>query len=163
MPPAILRRIRDHLLLLRRLPFNTEPPPLPVVAVRRARDQPREPAICQGLVCLTVMLFGVYGALLITRSAARHLSLAYVPFALVGVVHMVYLGIYALERCRVIDREVRDSLIESFENLYPVGNYFARGPPTIPPWSRRILCFLARSVVRAVAAVLAEEERGEED
>lgn len=59
MPPVILRRIRND--LLRRLPFNADPPLLPVVAVRQARGQPNEPAICQGLVCLTVM-FVAYGA-----------------------------------------------------------------------------------------------------
>ena len=160
MPRVFLRRFRNN-GLLRRLAFNTDQPPLPMVA-EQAPDQPREPAICQGLVCLTVM-FGVYGAYFVTHTAARRVSLAFAPFAFVGVVHMVYLGIYALERCMVIDREVRDRLIESVENLYPVGNFFTRMPPTIPRWSRRAFSFLARSAARAVAAAPAQEEREDAD
>lgn len=77
---------------------------------------------------------------------------------------MVYLAVYALGRCGVIDREVRDRLIESVENLYPVGNFFTRMPPTTPPWSRRAISFLARHAVRAVSAVPpAEGGREDED
>ena len=161
MPPVFLRRIGNG--LLRRLPLNADPLPLPVVAIRRARGQPREPAICQGLVCLTVM-FGVYGAYFVTHTAARRVSVTFSPFAFVGVVHMVYLAVYALERLMVIDREVRDRLIESVENLYPIGNFFTRMPPTIPPWSRRVISSLARYAARrAVAAVQAEEEQEDQD
>lgn len=157
MLAALLRTIRNG---LRRLAFNTHPPPLPVVAVRQG--QPREPDVCRGLVCLTVM-FGAYGVYFITHTAARLVSVTFAPFAFVGVVHMVYLGIYALERCTVVDLVTRDSLIESVENLYPVGNFFTRMPPTIPPWSRRVISFLARSAIRAVVAVPAGEERQDED
>lgn len=111
--PAFRRTIRDH--LLRPLAFNTDPQPLPPMeAVRQAQGQPREPAICQGLVCVAVT-FGVYGAYFVTHTAAQRVSATFAPFAFVGAVHIIYVGIYALERCRVIGRETRDNLTKAWK------------------------------------------------
>ena len=156
MIPAFLPRDQQELRLrLRHLSrsiprlnaLTARPPLLPVVeAMPRAQCRPRELAICQGLVYLVLILV-VSGAYFVAWCTAERVSVAFAPAALIMVVHIVYLSIYSLERCGVIDGERCDSLIKCVEGLCPVDNFFAPTPPTLV-WPRRVLTFFARDFVR---------------
>lgn len=80
----------------------------------------------------------------------------FAPVVLIVVVHIVYLGIYALEHYGLVDGERCDGLVEGVENLCPVGNFFSPTPPTMV-LPRRILTILARCVVRAMTPPPGEE------
>ena len=167
MLPAFLPRDQQELRLrLRQLSrsiprlnaITARPALLPVVeVVPKTQRQPRELAICQGLVYLVLMLV-VSGAYFVAWCTAERVSVAFAPVALVVVVHIVYLNIYALERCGVIDGERCDSLIKCVEGLCPVENFFMPTPPTLV-WPRRVLTLLARSLARVVTQADQEEDR----
>lgn len=125
---------------------------LPVVAVPQAREL----AICQGHVYVALMLV-VSGAYFVALCTAERVSMVFAPVALIVVVHIVYLGIYALEHYGLIDGERCDWLIKNVESLCPVGNFFLPTPPTMV-LPRRVLTILARCVVRAIAPPEEEED-----
>eukprot|EP00752_Nemacystus_decipiens_P003986 g3651.t1 len=131
---------------------------LPVVAApARAPRRPRDLAICQGLVYLALTLV-VSGAYFVAWCTAERVSMVFAPVALIVVVHIVYLGIYALGCYGLIDGERCDGLIEDVENLCPVGNFFS---PTTPPTMalpRRMLAILVKCVVRVMTPPPEEED-----
>jgi len=109
-----------------------------------AQRQPRELAICQGLEYLVVVLV-VSGAYYVSWCTAERVSVVFAPAALIMVVHIVYLSIYALEYFGIIDVERCESLMNCVEGLCPVENFFfTRTPPSLMLWPRRVLTSLAR-------------------
>lgn len=157
MTPVFPQRFRAQLPLLisfphfrrsfgrlKTLPFS-RPPSLPEMEVTpEAQRQPRELAICQGLEYLVLVLV-VSGAYFVAWCTAERVSVAFAPAALIMIVHIVYLSIYSLEYSGVIDGEHCERLINCVEGLCPVDNFFARTPPTLVFWPRRVLTFMARA------------------
>lgn len=125
---------------------------------RDEHRQPRQLAIVPGFLHLAV-IFGVCVAYSAAFAATELVPVAMAVALYIGLINLVYLGIYKLEYYEVIDRECCDNMIESVTNLCPgfKVNVFAQNA-VVRLWPMNVLVLLERLVARRVALAEGDQE-----